>query len=269
MSMTQELLSLVTALAHYLKILIRITLTGALKLEREHTVGDAMSSFLDKLHLLVIEGVNPSARRLIEGQKGEAVTASPDSSCGTQGVTYGFWSLAPENAGELPFNVSPGPKPSSGDPPSDLCVKCNILIEEDCVRLGTNQRWHSTCVQCIHCGKAAAVKESSKDAKGTSSKEQAPRLSTARRPPANVGLFVYEIQSMKEMPWFGEVPTVIMCTDHAHAGCQGGFQYVPRLEQYAFLLRNVALWRLYLLLKRRGLITLSPGKLSSTGIEIF
>ena len=33
--MTQELLALVTGLAHYLKILIRIALTGALKLERE------------------------------------------------------------------------------------------------------------------------------------------------------------------------------------------------------------------------------------------
>jgi hypothetical protein len=34
-SETQELLTLVTQLAHYLKILIRIALTGSLKLERE------------------------------------------------------------------------------------------------------------------------------------------------------------------------------------------------------------------------------------------
>lgn len=32
MGITQELLSLVTGLAHYLKVLIRIALTGALKL---------------------------------------------------------------------------------------------------------------------------------------------------------------------------------------------------------------------------------------------
>lgn len=34
--MTQELLALVTGLAHYLKILIRIALTGGLKLERDY-----------------------------------------------------------------------------------------------------------------------------------------------------------------------------------------------------------------------------------------
>ncbi len=37
--MTQELLALVTGLAHYLKILIRIALTGGLKLGREHSDG--------------------------------------------------------------------------------------------------------------------------------------------------------------------------------------------------------------------------------------
>src|SRR5690606_916249 len=35
LGVTQELLSLVTGLAHYLKLLIRISLQGALKLERE------------------------------------------------------------------------------------------------------------------------------------------------------------------------------------------------------------------------------------------
>jgi hypothetical protein len=277
MGMTQELLALVTGLAHYLKILIRIALTGALKLEREHSVRDAMTSFLDKLHLLAVQGGNPSARRLIKGQKGEAITPSPNSNYGTQGVTYGFRSLAPENAGESPFNVSPGSKLSSSHPPSDLCVKCNVTVEEDCVRLGTYQRWHSTCVQCVQCGKIAAVpiakeppppKNQSGEDKDGPSKEQAPKLSTARRPPANVGLFVYEIESMKETPSFGEVPTVIMCTDHAHARCRGGFLPVQRLEQYAFLL-NVALRRLYLLLKKQGVVPLSPGKHSSTFIKIF
>src|SRR5882762_5790222 len=70
MGMTQELLALVTGLAHYLKILIRIALTGALKLEREHNVREAMSSFLDKLHLLAVQGGNPTARRVIKGAGG-------------------------------------------------------------------------------------------------------------------------------------------------------------------------------------------------------
>lgn len=36
LGVTQELLSLVTGLAHYLKLLIRISLQGALRLERDH-----------------------------------------------------------------------------------------------------------------------------------------------------------------------------------------------------------------------------------------
>lgn len=272
MGMTQELLALVTGLAHYLKILIRIALTGALKLEREQSVREAMSSFLDKLHLLAVQGGDPTARRVIKGAGGEALIqqVGKGGNTGTMGVTYGFRSLAPESAGESPFtSTAPsrdqGAKVSINNPPSDLCVKCNLTVEEDCVRLGTYQRWHSQCVQCKTCGKVAAVpaakditpskiqEEKSKDDK------DGPKLSTARRPPANVQLFVYEVDTKKDTPSFGEVPTVIFCTDHGHQGCRSGFQSVSRLEQYAFLL-NVALRRLYLLLKKQGVVPLSPGE---------
>ncbi|KAF5388648.1 hypothetical protein D9757_004814 [Collybiopsis confluens] len=273
MGMTQELLALVTGLAHYLKILIRIALTGALKLEREtpgHAgngnatlrQGEAMAGFLDKLHLLAVQGGNPSARRMIKGQNGE-VALNPSGNIGTQGVTYGFRSLAPENAGESPFNLGVGVdgagQISSSHPPSDLCVKCGLTVEEDCVRLGTYQRWHSKCVSCKVCGKIAevplpptAIKDKEREASGDgpSSVQPTPKVTTARRPPANVGLFVYEVDTLKETASFGSVPTVILCTDHAHAGCRGGFKAVQRLEQYAFLL-NVALRRLYLLLRRQ------------------
>lgn len=274
--MTQELLALVTGLAHYLKILIRIALTGALKLEREQSVPEAMTSFLDKLHLLAVQGGNPAARRMIKSQNGEVMAHNQGGNFGTQGVTYGFRSLAPENAGESPFTTSRdgvSNKISATHPPSDLCVKCNLTVEEDCVRLGTYQRWHSQCVQCAHCGKVAAVpvpKElmpknaDDKESKDVATRDQAPKLSTARRPPANVGLFAYEVDSKKDMPSFGEVPTIILCTEHAHSGCRGGFQAVQRLEQYAFLL-NVALRRLYLLLKKQGVVPLSPGTLLMIG----
>ncbi|KAK7012274.1 LIM-domain-containing protein [Favolaschia claudopus] len=258
MGMTQELLALVTGLAHYLKILIRIALTGALKLERERSVGEAMSSFLDKLHLLAVQGGNPAARRIIKGHNGEAMTPSSGGNIGTQGVTYGFRSLAPENAGESPF--APAASRTSNRPPSDLCVKCDKTVEEDCVRLGTYQRWHSNCVQCASCGKVAFVplpKDKEPILNGEDGNNQTPKLSTARRPPANVGAFVYDANSVQDTPAFAEVPTVILCTDHAHPGCKGGFQAVQRLEQYAFLL-NVALRRLYLLLKKQGVVPLSP-----------
>ncbi|KAF7294406.1 LIM-domain-containing protein [Mycena kentingensis (nom. inval.)] len=260
MGMTQELLALVTGLAHYLKILIRIALTGALKLERERNVYEAMSSFLDKLHLLAVQGGNPSARRMIKGHSGE-VMAHSGANIGTQGVTYGFRSLAPENAGESPF--APGVSSSAAKMPSDLCVKCNLTVEEDCVRLGTYQRWHSHCVQCAKCGKKAVVpvpkeKEPAPNGDdGALTRDQTPKVSNSRRPPANVSLFVYEVDSRKETQSFGEVPTVILCTDHAHPGCRGGFQPVQRLEQYAFLL-NVALRRLYFVLRKQGVVPLSP-----------
>ncbi|KAH9893484.1 RhoGAP-domain-containing protein [Cubamyces lactineus] len=281
MGMTQELLALVTGLAHYLKILIRIALTGALKLEREQDVREAITSFLDKLHMLAIQGGNPSARRIMKRANGELMPQSDSGNVGTQGVTYGFKSLAPENAGESPFSAAPKDpslaKVAVVNPPSDLCVKCNQTVEEDCVRLGTYQRWHSQCLSCQTCGKVAAMpaikeptkspsqddqKEVSKDmvAQGQGQgqdKDSKPKLSTARRPPANVGAFVYDPDSMKETSSFGTVPTVIYCTDHAHSGCRSGFQAVSRLEQYAFLL-NVALRRLYVLLKKRGVVPLSP-----------
>ena len=70
MGMTQELLALVTGLAHYLKILIRIALTGALKLEREQQgpsgMPDALNAFLDKLHMLAIQGGTPGAKRMMK-----------------------------------------------------------------------------------------------------------------------------------------------------------------------------------------------------------
>ncbi|KIY64018.1 hypothetical protein CYLTODRAFT_425590 [Cylindrobasidium torrendii FP15055 ss-10] len=268
MGMTQELLALVTGLAHYLKILIRIALTGGLKLEREGSVRDAMSSFLDKLHLLAVQGGNPSAKRVIKTQNGDALSVNHDgtNTC-TTGVTYGFKSLAPENAGDSPFTVggSSGNGPvNPNSPPSDLCVRCSQTVEEDCVRLGTYQRWHSQCVQCAKCGKVAAVpipKELTKPS--DDGKESQPKLSTVRRPPANANIFAYDAESKKQTTSFGDVPTVILCTEHAHNGCRAGFQAVSRLEQYAFLL-NVALRRLFLLLKRQGVVTLTEANSSAS-----
>ncbi|KAL1996287.1 hypothetical protein VTN49DRAFT_339 [Thermomyces lanuginosus] len=49
LGVTQELLSLVTGLAHYLKLLIRIGLQGTLKLERERNVSEGLHEFLDHL----------------------------------------------------------------------------------------------------------------------------------------------------------------------------------------------------------------------------
>ncbi|KAL0938923.1 rho GTPase activator [Colletotrichum truncatum] len=49
LGVTQELLSLVTGLAHYLKLLIRICLQGALRLEKESKSSEGVYQFLDDL----------------------------------------------------------------------------------------------------------------------------------------------------------------------------------------------------------------------------
>ena len=265
LSMTQELLKLVNGIAHYLKILIRIALTSALKLGREHGLGTALQSFLDKLHLLSMQSGNPSARRMMARDDDLPITRGFGSTnSNTYGVTYGFRSLAPEIAGESPFldasqdsalvNVN---VPSA---PSDTCVACTVPIEEDCVRLDTYQRWHSNCLRCKICGidaapdVAAKVEDKAlvKSGRGAGDGNVTPVNKTARRPPANVDLFVYWLPARSS-----DAPTTFYCTDHASLGCRGGFLAVSRLEQYAFRL-NVALRRLHLLLKKRNVIRPMP-----------
>lgn len=287
MGMTQELLALVTGLAHYLKILIRIALTGALKLEREHSDGDALLRFLDRLQNLALEGADPSARRQQTGAVARNVGSSsishsqplnpamlsgPSSVDYSEGVSYGYRSLGPACAGESPFSqkaiaqaVAKG-SASVVQPPSDLCTACRLTVEEDCVRLGTYQRWHSHCVKCASCSKVAAVPLPAKDEKNgvdPASGKPPSKISSARRPPANVDEFRYELLADTASPPTNDKSSgpkvLIYCSAHASADSRSGFSAVSRLEQYAFLL-NVALRRLYLLLHKRGIMPLVSGE---------
>lgn len=63
LGVTQELLSLVTGLAHYLKLLIRIGLQGALKLERERGNTRGLHEFLEELRDL--ESVKDAEKSLL------------------------------------------------------------------------------------------------------------------------------------------------------------------------------------------------------------
>lgn len=78
MGVTQELLSLVTGLAHYLKLLIRIGLQGALKLEREKDAPDGLHYFLDNLGDLDALGQPETPANLMTGVEG---LADPLSDC--------------------------------------------------------------------------------------------------------------------------------------------------------------------------------------------
>ncbi|KAJ7890663.1 hypothetical protein B0H14DRAFT_2690252, partial [Mycena olivaceomarginata] len=211
----------------------------------QRSVAEAMSSFLDKLHLLAVQGGNPAARRIIKGHNGEDHGALVGRQLWYARRHVRVPESCAENAGESPFGGSSSKM--SNRPPSDLCVKCNLTVEEDCVRLGTYQRWHSHCVQWLV---VPVPKEKEPVSNGEDGANNTPKLSTARRPPANVGLFVFEVDSRKDTSAFGEVPTAVSETG---AVC--------------FLL-NVALRRLYLLLKKQGVVPLSPDTATGPGHQL-
>jgi hypothetical protein len=113
LGVTQELLSLVTGLAHYLKLLIRIGLQGSLKLERAKHTPDGLFRFLDHLE------------NHLQELKASEEEQSPD-------LVIGASSLA--------------------DQYSDCCTACKEPIDDACVLLD-DRRWHIkpphlTCASC-------------------------------------------------------------------------------------------------------------------------
>jgi len=313
--MTQELLALITGIAHFLKILIRIALLGALKLQREYPEPEGVSRFLDPLQRMAEENGDPTARRLVDSPKSPASKPSSEVSIqisisvsthetrqspSTKGVIFGFKSLAPELAGVSPciqeYNDARDGTTEAAKytPPSDLCVKCQETIEDDCVRLGTFLRWHAWCLSCVECGRAAGsrpvVREKATIGNGTyngdgeegddgshdghehrhTSMPTPSASATPGTPPSQVSLaehYVYLREDGVGSPpaatnglllVIGKPPTAIYCPDHRKPDTEKGFHIVTRLEQYAFLL-TVALRRLYFILKRRGAIAPPTG----------
>ena len=267
MGMTQELLASVTGITDYVKVLVRIALIGALGLGRQHGFSEALESFLDKIHMLAVRKGSPSARRAVAGAKDVVPLSMRSGSINTStyGVVYGFRSLAPEFAGASPLHetsydltISNVSVPST---PSDSCVACGLTVKEDCVRLGTYQRWHPKCIRCKICGidasPTATADAEDKSRTGAGDGIVGPAVSTAWGPSANVDHFVWSPDVITNTQSFGEVPTAIYCRDHAWPGCRRGFKAVSCLEQYAFLL-NVALRWLHVLLTKRNVITSMP-----------
>lgn len=122
LGITQELLSLVTGLAHYLKLLIRISLTGSLKLERDKGNHTAVKAYLATLDSLSGQLVNHTLPSPLPAQRTtNAVAGIQDSAS---------------------FYV-------------DLCNACRRPLEEECVKSG-NIRFHMHCLRCQHCDKDMA-----------------------------------------------------------------------------------------------------------------
>jgi len=133
--------------------------------------------------------------------------------------------------------------------PPEGCTHCRTAIEEDCIRLGMFNRWHSACIICLTCGDKALVLV--KEGSDEGSKEDLLSSKLVRKPPPRVDDFFYEK---------GKVPPdTIFCINHKTQTCTDGFKSVSRLEQYTFLL-HIALRRLYVHFRTHH--DLPSGKLS-------
>lgn len=294
---TQDLLGLITGIAHYLKILLRLALLGALRLRREYHDEAAIKSFLDQLHRLMEENGDPLASRRLHSPP-TIVPSTPNDrpSIGLrvggqvikearsrEGVAFGFRSLDPEVSGHSPyaqeyFDVQNGTRLAADFvPPSDLCVKCSTTIENGCIRLGTYSRWHLHCLACDVCGRTAGppppqkndsktsikpVAETEKDEDSheeseASRREVRKKLQERLQGEAAAESFTFILDPERTTPpglfVSPEVPAKIFCMEHGTDESHLGFSSVSRLEQYSYLL-NVALLRLYSILKRRGAI---------------
>ncbi|SPO29214.1 related to GTPase-activating protein of the rho/rac family (LRG1 protein) [Ustilago trichophora] len=246
MGITQELLSLVTGLAHYLKILIRIALTGALKLDREYGNEEALHWFLSQLAFSAKLGS-------ITADDKQGTQPPNTNTVGPDGRWYGYRSL--------PRSTSSGSS-ENGEAATDLCVACGSTVEEECLRMGVNLRWHSNCLKCSTCQRPA-LRE------GASTRKQPDPVPGA---PEALPASQFGLESKRRQADAGSVSqngsrAVTSSGSWSHAcfcpSCAGGihlrtgFESVTRLEQYAFLLR-VALNRLFALLRKRGVVPPSP-----------
>ena len=212
-----------------------------LKLEQEYHIPGALPSFLSKLHALTnvdSSGHKPAAAASVS-MTGVATNVAlstlsegvnPVANPGTRSILYGYQSLTPENTG-----VSPLLKMQKKyKPPSDLCVKCKLTIDNTCIHLSMYQHWHLHCLQCQSCNKAASVGSGTTQ---TSSHVQVDAINC-----------LYEPMSIESVPLLGLVPSMVYCMDHVWPTSCSGFLPVLQLEQYAYLLM-VTLRQLYASLK--------------------
>ncbi|KAI7497227.1 GTPase-activating protein-like protein of the rho/rac family [Hortaea werneckii] len=142
LGVTQELLSLVTGLAHYLKLMIRICLSGALKLERETASAEGLEAFLRDISRLddILEGEGLKDNQLAINGLGGALLV-----VGEQGYV---------------------------DKSADTCAVCAKAVEDKCFRRRSSSgheaegkepgspsaawsSWvlHTQCLSCNKCGR--------------------------------------------------------------------------------------------------------------------
>lgn len=273
MGITQDLLSLVTGLAHYLKILIRIALTAALKLERDYGSRTALSHFLSRLDRLCRDPdiAKTAGSPINSGPPGATITNGTEGSMQPKAIESGTTSAKARSCGYKSL-VRPGGSfinQTEGDAITDLCEACHLTVEEECARFGTNLRWHLQCLSCSICHRHAS-KEKDPAKLAALTRQRSADSGEQRRQPLYLKEFRFELFERKPEDGIQggsgrnrESSGRVYCSECPSSSIQDGFEYVTRLEQYAFLL-CVALNKLYYLLKRRGVLASSPCKLASS-----
>ncbi|TIB72683.1 RhoGAP-domain-containing protein [Wallemia mellicola] len=288
MGITKELLSLVTGLAHYLKILIRIALTASLKLDRDYADIEALPAFLDKLSLLLQDPIS------------SAQHDNADDERQLKQVSYGYKSMSTSSKKSSVIG-----RGISSDNPTDLCFACNATIEDDCVRFGLSLRWTLDCFRCDECHRrpilpVRSVRDRQRDRERQRDKrrdqaaesgiaydsstdydaeiaklERASTSDGGRRLPIEdyylsrpnpATLAIPPNVSHKAVMAAEKAATKVVCTQckHTVSHAEKGFTFSTKLEQYSYLL-NVALTRLYMVLKTRGAVP--PPKQKPIGLE--
>ncbi|WFC97303.1 Rho-type GTPase activating protein Rga1 [Malassezia yamatoensis] len=226
MGLTQEFLSLVTGVAHYLKILIRISLTGALRLDQTFGDSEALEMFLSTLDELV--RTSAQQQKNIDAMDTDTV--------------HGYTSLPRMRSHRKDSRSLP-------EAASDLCAYCNKTVEEECLRVQVAYRWHWGCVRCTVCQRGLK-----KPDVGSQRREiQDDHLNTDPNAFATVALNEMRYKAYERSSKNGKGTTLVYepyCISCCSSEFQGEFCSVSRLEQYAFLL-CVALNRLYTLLRKK------------------
>lgn len=266
MSITQELLSLVTGLAHYLKILIRIALTSALKLEREYGDRTGILQFLSRLDRLA---------RDPDASKATTSTTPTKAQSNHHTHTHSSSNGKPRPYGYKSLTRAVGTLFAQGVATTDLCEACKQTVEEECIRFGTSLRWHHSCLRCSTCHRSPEKSPNHTHPNPNPNQNQIENGSNNTFISLSIQIKSYKLE-INQQP--NSRPTTsssspnknlqIYCEECATNAnrminstglnngigtLMDGFELVTRLEQYAFLL-CVALNKLYGLLKQRGVL---------------
>ncbi|CUM66517.1 uncharacterized protein PRCAT00004183001 [Priceomyces carsonii] len=151
-SLSAELLSVITGCAHYLKLLIRIGLNNALKINKLKGSTVASEKFLDLVKRYEVINHAKSAIDVEETNSKDGRKSSKSSDSKAIGNIIGNVSESPNYLDYQGLSIPPNS--------TDACYACAKSIEKSCLNFG-NMRWHLKCFKCSKCNKEIPVNEAS------------------------------------------------------------------------------------------------------------